>query len=215
MCKSAGSNCRYSLIFEHKPSAMQEQISPQQSLNLIESMINKARNRFSENGHLYLLWGWVILVCSIANFISAYFFNSLETLKYVWMLTVPTVIYQMIYLARKEKNEKLKTYADDIYNYVWVVFVIMGFVSGIILGKSGNTSLFNPVILSLYGMPTFLSGVILRFTPLKIGAFCCWVLALVSMFIPMVFSFLLLAIAVILAWIVPGYLLRSRFKNQN
>lgn len=216
MYKSAGSNCRYSLIFEHKPSAMQEQeFSPQDSLNLIESMINKARNRFSENGHLYLLWGWVILICSIANFISAYFFNSLETLKYVWLLTVPTVIYQMIYLARKEKNEKIKTYADDIYNYVWVVFVIMGFVSGIILGKSGNTFLFNPVILSLYGMPTFLSGVILRFTPLKIGAFCCWALAIVSMFIPMVFSFLLLAIAVILAWIVPGYLLRSRYKNQN
>ena len=63
MYKSAGHNCRHSLIFEHKPSAMQEQeFSPQQSLNLIESMINKARNRFSENGHLYLLWGWVILL---------------------------------------------------------------------------------------------------------------------------------------------------------
>jgi hypothetical protein len=195
---------------------MQEQeFSPQDSLNLIESMINKARNRFSENGHLFLLWGWIILICSIANFISAYFFNSLETLKYMWMLTVPTVIYQMIYLARKEKNVKVKTYADDIYNYVWVVFVIMGFVTGIIIGKSGNTYLFNPIILSLYGMPTFLSGVILKFSPLKIGAFFCWALAILSMFIPIEFSFLLLAIAVITAWIVPGYLLRSRYKNQN
>jgi hypothetical protein len=43
----------------------QEEFSPQDSLHLIESMINKARNRFSENGHLYLLWGWVILVCSV------------------------------------------------------------------------------------------------------------------------------------------------------
>jgi uncharacterized membrane protein YfcA len=207
---------RGSLIFEFKPSAMQEQeFSPHESLHLIESMINKARNRFSENGHLFLLWGWVILLCSIANFISAYFFNSLETLKYIWILIVPTVIYQIIYLARKEKNEKVKTYADEIYNYVWVAFVIMGFVSGIILGKSGNTSLFNPVILSLYGMPTFLSGVILQFSPLKIGAFCCWGLAIAAMFIPMEFSFLLLAIAVITAWIVPGYLLRSRYKNQN
>lgn len=193
----------------------QQEFSPQDSLNLIESMINKARNRFSENGHLYLLWGWVIFLCSIANFISAYFFHSLETLKYVWILIVPTVIYQMIYLARKEKNEKVKTYADDIYNSVWIVFVIMGFVIGVILGKSGNSNLFNPLFLSLYGMPTFLSGVILQFSPLKIGALCCWALAITSIFIPLEFSFLLLAIAVIIAWIVPGYLLRSRYKNQN
>jgi uncharacterized membrane protein YfcA len=193
----------------------QEEFSPQDSLHLIESMINKARNRFSENGHLYLLWGWVILLCSIANFVAVYFFNSLETLKYMWVLIVPTVIYQMIYLVRKEKKEKVKTYADEIYNYVWLAFVVMGFVIGVVLGKTGNTYLFNPVILTLYGMPTFLSGVIIQFMPLKIGAYCCWALAIASVFIPLEFSFLLLAIAVIVAWIVPGYLLQSRYKNQN
>jgi len=34
--------------------------SPQEALQLIESMINKAQNRFGENGTLYLLWGWVL-----------------------------------------------------------------------------------------------------------------------------------------------------------
>jgi hypothetical protein len=193
----------------------QQEFSPQDSLNLIESMINKARNRFNENGHLYLLWGWVIFLCSMASFVSAYFFKNLEILKYVWVLILPTVVYQMIYLTRKEKNEKVKTYADEIYNYIWLVFVIMGFVTGVVLGKSGNSDLFNPVILILYGMPTFISGVILKFSPLKTGALCCWALAIVSVFIPLVFSFLLVAVAVIIAWIIPGYLLRSRFKNQN
>jgi hypothetical protein len=217
MCINPGSNGPgLSYFWKNKTAAMEQQnFSAQNSLELIEAMINKARNRFSENGHLFLLWGWVILLCSIANFISVYFFNSLETLKYVWILIVPTVIYQMVYLARKEKREKVKTYADEIYNYVWIVFVIMGFVTGIVLGKSGNTNLFNPIILMLYGMPTFLSGIILQFTPLKIGAFCCWALAITAMFIPIEFSFLLLAVAVITAWIVPGYLLRSRYKNQN
>ncbi len=193
----------------------QQDFSAKDSLQLIESMISKAQNRFSENGHLYLLWGWVILLCSITSFVSVYFFGNFKILMYVWMLTIPTVIYQMIYLARVKKSTIVRTYADEIINYVWVVFVIMGFLVGIIIGRSGQPQLFNPLILMLYGMPTFLSGIILKFVPLRIGALSCWVLALVSVFVPYQFSFLLLALAVIVTWIVPGYLLRSRFQKQN
>lgn len=38
-----------------------ENFSPKDSLQLIDQMINQAKNRFSENGFLYLLWGWLIL----------------------------------------------------------------------------------------------------------------------------------------------------------
>ena len=193
----------------------QQELSTRDSLQLIESMINKAQNRFSENGHLYLLWGWVVLICSITSFVTIYFYGSGKMIMYVWMLTIPTVIYQMIYLARVKKKTAVRTYTDEINSYVWLVFIIMGFLVGIIVGRSGQPQLFNPLVLMLYGMPTFLSGVILKFRPLRIGAICCWVLALVSVLIPYQFSFLLLALAVITTWIVPGYLLRSRFKTQH
>lgn len=193
----------------------QQEFSTRDSLQLIERMINKAQNRFSENGHLYLLWGWVVLVCSITSFVAIYFYDNAKILMYVWMLTIPTVIYQMIYLARVKKNTAVRTYTDEINSYVWFVFVIMGFLVGIIVGRSGHPELFNPFVLMLYGMPTFLSGVILKFMPLRIGAICCWILSLVSVLIPYQFSFLLLAMAVITTWIVPGYLLRSRFKTQH
>ncbi len=193
----------------------QQELSTRDSLQLIESMINKAQNRFSENGHLYLLWGWVVLVCSITSFIAIYFYDNGKSVMYVWMLTIPTVIYQMIYLARVKKKTAVRTYTDEINSYVWLVFVVMGFLVGIIVGRSGQPQLFNPLVLMLYGMPTFLSGVILKFRPLRIGAVCCWVLALVSVLIPYQFSFLLLGLAVITTWIIPGYLLRSRFKTQH
>lgn len=193
----------------------QQDFSAKESLQLIESMISKAQNRFSENGHLYLLWGWVILVCSITSFVSVYFFGNFKNLMYVWMLTIPTMIYQMIYLSRIKKKETVRTYTDEIISHVWLVFVIMGFLVGIIIGRSGQPQLFNPLILMLYGMPTFLCGIMLKFVPLRIGAASCWVLALASVFVPYKFSFLLLALAVIITWIVPGYLLRSRFQKQN
>ena len=42
--------------------------SPQEALQLIHTMNNKAQNRFGENGNVYLLWGWVILACSILHY---------------------------------------------------------------------------------------------------------------------------------------------------
>lgn len=192
----------------------QQEFSPQDSLSLIESMINKARNRFSENGHLYLLWGWVILICSIVSFVSLSWFNDYRLFP-VWALTWAAVIYQFIYIFRKKKKETVRTYTDEINGAVWTVFIIMGGLLALILAKTNNQNLFNTVLLILYGMPTFLSGFILKFNALKIGAVVCWVLAYVSAQIPYEFSFLLIGMAVITAWIVPGYLLRSRYKNQN
>jgi hypothetical protein len=69
--------------------------------------------------------------------------------------------------------------------------------------------------LVLYGIPTFLSGVILKFKPLSTGGFICWFLAVAAMFIPYEYQLLLLALAVACAWIIPGYLLRSKFKKEN
>jgi len=47
-----------------------------ESIQLISSMINKVKNRFNETGYLYLLWGWVVLICCITQFIATYFFKS-------------------------------------------------------------------------------------------------------------------------------------------
>jgi hypothetical protein len=192
----------------------QQNFSAQDSLQLIEAMISKAQNRFNENGHLYLLWGWTIFVCSIASFVSMYFFQS-RYFNFIWMLTWVVVIYQTIYLIRRKKKSTVKTYTDEINGYVWIVFAIMGGLLSFVLVRAGQFELINTAILILYGMPTFLSGIILKFKPLVIGAVCCWVLAFISTMIPEVFNFLLLTVAVIAAWIVPGYLLRSRFKNQH
>ena len=82
----------------------EQQFSPEQSLTIIQSMIETAKNEFSENGHLYLLWGWVVFICSIAEFILLAIFKY-EHHYIVWMLTWVAFIYQIIYLV-KEKRKK-------------------------------------------------------------------------------------------------------------
>ena len=54
----------------------------------------------------------------------------------------------------------------------------------------------------------------MQFRPLKIGGIVCWVLAIVATLIEPMYG-LLLAAAMIAAWIVPGYLLRKKYNQQN
>lgn len=188
-----------------------------EGLELIQSMINKAKNRFSENGHLYLLWGWTVLICAFAQFVLQHFFQFPKHYL-VWLATWIVVIYQTIYLRHRHNKAKVQTYTDDILGYVWLCFVILmvlfGFLFGQVMGKD-YYKFISPGFLALYGMPTFLSGVILRFKPLWIGGVCCWILSIIAPQVRNEYQLLLLPLAVILAWIIPGYLLKARYKKEN
>lgn len=194
-----------------------EEFSPEKSLEVIQTMINTARNKFSENGHLYLLWGWVVLFCSLAQFILMNYVKY-EHHYMVWMLTWLAFIYQLFYLYRHKRQQKVRTYADSLIGFVWLVFVVLMFLFGFMFGRTagGNYSmLITPIFLALYGMPTFLSGVILKFRPLVIGGAACWVLSIISTYIPEQYQLPMLALAMIIAWIIPGYAFRAKYKKEN
>jgi uncharacterized membrane protein len=193
---------------------MEEQFNEHTSLQLIESMINRAKDKFNESGTLYLVWGFVVFICSMAQFVGIHFYRY-EKIYNVWLLTWLVVIYQIFFLVRRKKQEKVKTYTADILKYVWVCFACCLFIAIFVLEYQQSYNSINPAILVLYAVPTFLSGAILRFKPLMIGGISCWLLAIGSVFVPLEFQSLFICAAVLAAWIIPGYLLRIKFKNQN
>ena len=192
----------------------QKQMTEAESLSIISGMIRHAKNRFSETGHLYLLWGFVIFICCITQFIMLYVFKN-QNAYYIWYATWLVAIYQFYYLFKKKKRARVKTYTDEIIGYVWFTFIICSFILVYILIKNNAFQAINASILVMYGMPTFLSGIILRFKPLRIGGFICWLLAITAMFTVYQYQLLLLALAVVAAWIIPGFILRAKFNKEN
>jgi hypothetical protein len=193
------------------------ELSPEKSLAVIQTMINTARNKFSENGHLYLLWGWVVFACSISQFVLMTYVKY-EYHYMVWLATWLAFIYQAIYLYRTKRKEKVRTYADSLIGFVWIAFVVMMFLFGFLFGREMGDNYYrmmSPGFLALYGMPTFLCGIILKFRPLITGGICCWVLSIISAYIPYDYQLLLLAAAMIVAWIIPGYIFRAKYKKEN
>ena len=189
-------------------------MSEKESMELITSMINKAKNCYSENGVLYLLWGWLVFICCIIQFISIHFFNYPKA-YYVWFSTWILFIYQLYYMQKRKKNRKVKMYSGEIIGYVWLVFIITYALLVYILIYIKAPAGISPAILTIFGMPTFLSGIILKFKALKIGGICCWILAFVSPFVSYDYQYLLMACALVAAWIIPGHLLNQKFKKEK
>jgi hypothetical protein len=192
----------------------EKQMTGAESLSIITGMINNARNRFSETGHLYLLWGFVIFTCCITQFIMLHFFNNNDA-YYVWYSTWLVAVYQFYYLYKRKRKEKVRSYTDEIIGFVWLTFIICSFILIYILIKYQAIDAINATVLVMYGMPTFLTGIILRFKPLKLGGLTCWVLAIAAMFTYYKYQLLILALAVIAAWIIPGFILRAKFNKEN
>ncbi len=191
--------------------------SPQQSLQLIESMINRAKDKYAEDGSMYLVWGWLVFVCSIAQFLLLHVFKY-EQHYIVWLATIPLFIYQAIYSGKKRKQQKVMTYTDSIIGFVWITFaiviVLLCFLVGLL--TSGEYYIYIVhILLAIYGMPVFLTGAIIRFKPLIYGGIACWVLCILSTFIKNYdYQFLCIPAAMLLAWIIPGYFLRAKYKSQ-
>lgn len=186
---------------------------PQNQLQLIESMIQKARNDFKESGTLYLIWGFVILFCSMVQFSGNYFYNS--DWGFVWMLTWVTVVVQIIIIRKEKRKKKVSTYTDEIIGSIWIVFFICMVLLAFILISHKATESILPALLVMYGIPTFLSGTLIKFNLLKWGGACCWLLAILCSFTALPFQILYIGAAVIIAWIFPGIFLRKKFIKEN
>ena len=191
-----------------------EKMEPVHSLMLIESMIKTAKNRFSDNGHLYLLWGWVVLICSVGHF-AAIQWNLFGHPEWIWGLTWVALLYQTVYLIRLKKKIRVSTYTDDILKAIWMVFVGCGLLLAVVVGRLGDWNTMDPLIVMLYGIPTILSGTVLRFKPLVWGGIICWMLCMVSVFLPLRYNLLMVSLAVIAAWIIPGYMMKQKFAKEN
>ena len=76
-------------------------------------------------------------------------------------------------------------------------------------GYSGHEMQIGSIIV-LTGLPTFVTGQLMRFRPLILGGVLFWVLGAVSYFAPMSMTVWLYIAAIFFGYLVPGYLLKRQ-----
>jgi len=204
----------------------ENELSEQESLLLIQQMINKAKNSYHDTGIGPILWGAVITVCSLVTYAEI-------KLKFdlpfdIWLLTIVAIVPQILIISREKKRKNVKAYDDTVMNYVWTCFGVSVFILSFI--NSNIQSHFKEIadssshfefstysssfFLLLYGFPTIITGGIKNFKPMLYGGILCWVCCIAAVYTNIETDMLLIALSAIGAWLVPGIILYRKHQSK-
>ncbi|MCC2547538.1 hypothetical protein LJY25_13865 [Hymenobacter sp. BT175] len=183
-------------------------MSGPESLALIQRMIQAAKKDLSDRSFDYLFWGWLVLAAALSHY--ALMLADYERPWLPWLLMPLGTVVVLIYHYRLKKNQTVRTPVGQFLGFWAGMGVLLVMVIG--FGSVYGWQLAYPLLIGPYGLGTFVSGGALRFQPLVYGGAACWLLATVAFLVPFQTQLLLLA-AVLLSYIIPGHLLKARFRR--
>lgn len=187
-------------------------MTPQESLQVIQNMINAAKRDTQGNAFHFLFWGWLVFITCMTQYLLITVFH-VENSDRVWWSMVFGGIVSVIYSIKDNKAKGERTYSKYLLKHVWLAF---GISWGIILffGQMQSGTGVLSVCMILYGIGLYVSGAVLQFKPLMFGGSFNWLCAIAGFFITDVQILLVLAIAVLGGYIIPGHILNKK-RNES
>lgn len=190
----------------------EKQLNESESFELINRMIHEGKNYFNESGINSLIGGFSILICSLLAFAIdkgwSFPFNP-------FYLLIPAFLVQTFFWRKGEQQKKAKTFTDEAIDHIWAGFYLSVFVVIIAGSFSGIGYIIVSICLFLSALAAFCTGMIAKFRYHIFTSVVCWCLAAASFFLLNEYSYLLLAAAAILTWIIPGFMMNAYLKKMH
>jgi hypothetical protein len=186
---------------------MEQSLTPQESLRLIESMIGQARRNFSRMSFYFLLWGFLLIAAMVVTFLLR---DSVSGWQHgaAWGVagTLGGII-SGVRGAREGRKELVSNPMDSTIGWLWSAFVITMIL---LIAFSVRSRVDATIAITmLTGLPTFITGQAMRFRPLVLGGVLFWLAGVAMLFVTDPQGVLVIyCSAMVLGYIVPGILLK-------
>lgn len=197
-----------------------ENLSPQESLQIIEKMIENAKARYNDDGFIMRMWGWLVIFAALGQIVLMHL--ELYSISwYPWLLMPLGFFYTFWHYSRNKKEKKSKSHFGTILLwsgiFMGINLMILGFFGvPYIIGE-----IFMGIAILLISFFTLLEGLIFKFRPLIVGSLISNLLAFSSFVIVKyidsdrwiwLLSFLILVM--IFSNLIPSYIIKSQFKKK-
>ncbi|MDX1913769.1 MAG: hypothetical protein SFV22_19895 [Saprospiraceae bacterium] len=188
-------------------------LTPQESLRVIRETIDLAKRSFHDNGFHFLLWGWLVVLAS-----SVHWYLQTNALhpnpEIAWgVMVIIGLPAALIREWRRSKKVKSPNLFHQWYGLIWLGFGISMAIAIPFTVRNGLSPI-QPILI-LTGFATFMSGIILGFRPLIIGAITIWAGALWCLFLLPEQHLLVQAGCAILGYLLPGYMLNHQMRRNH
>jgi hypothetical protein len=186
-------------------------------IRLIKEMVEKTRKATAESGTLFIFWGFLIIVAIIITYVMAYF----HKFQWIWANWIAVAIigwgYSAHYGIRRERTRKTKTYAQSAVQHLSIAcgaaYLMAAFVFPLLKLYSYNA--ISILVAFISGILIFVMGGIYEWNLLKWCGLLWWLGAVGMTFVPGDYRTLCLIPLIILGYLVPGLILRSRYKKEQ
>jgi hypothetical protein len=209
-------------------------MTEQESLALITTMINRAKDVNHNTGLTSIMWGLVIFVCSLVRLTEIHYNFRLPF--DIYLLTIVAVVPTIYFSIKEKKESRVTGYKDSFIDYTWLAFGISIFLLSFVLSalfndlnsvkdiveKANGKNLIHMAyeymasfMLMLYGLPTFVTGASMKFRPMLWGGIICWISCIAALYTPVKIDLLLTAVSALFAWFIPGIILEKDYRNAK
>lgn len=197
----------------------EKQMSGQESLLIIQRMIDTAKKEQKDDGMGWIIWGWMLFLASIFTYInlqtkwvSTFFFWN-----WLGIITLAALLFEAIRKTFFRSKRKVRTYMKELFDklnvgfFIQIMFIILAMNIGGISVMKGFA-----LLIGAYGFWVLIYGAALNFKPSVIGAFITWAFGIGAMFVKgFDMTMLLHAGAVLFGYIIPGHIAYKEFKKLS
>lgn len=192
---------------------MDNDFNAKESLKVIDQMIAQAKYRsHPSEGLITLSWGFLTMLAALLHWYLAVVQN-VPYAPMAWLLMLVGAVITAVMNIKMKREKPVKTYVDVQVGQIWLAFLASYVV--LFFAVSASNVLFLPIVILLYGTAQWVHGSLLKFIPYQAGAVVFWLASGVAFQLQLEQQLLILAAAVVLGFIVPGYLLRAKSKGYH
>ena len=209
---------------------METKLTEQESLAIINEMIDRARNNIQKRSANSLIYnGYAVAFVAILNFILLYLLPEADKnwSFSVWWLMVPSFFISRYVKNKATRSAIVKTQIDGIIGSLWngfaisiVVLLSILFSLSFIFQTWHYFAVITPTIMIMTAFAEFGMAKACRFKPFLWGAIGFWAGAVLCCFFTYFvlrrgdIQFLVLALCMILGFVIPGYQLNKKAKEN-
>ncbi len=191
-----------------------ENLTTQDSLKIIQTVIDQQRRKYEENGIFLILWGILIAIAGITQFtLTQMGYGKYSGLA--WLFTmIPGAIISFIVGFKKNYNKAKNNKTPDIMGWIWAFVGILALITGFLFGNKFGYGL-TAMIYIPFCIVTMASALSLKNYLWITTTIIATIVIYSSVFIPMTYHPIIVSIIALLLFLLPGIQLFIHHKKRK
>lgn len=187
-------------------------LTAEQSINVILSAIDQTRERAERNAHRpFLVWGYATIITTLAVWLAI---DTTHNPAFFWLwfaLPVLGCIGMRITLRTKVEGEA-KTHIERVIHQLWMILGIAGGVAALTSWLGGINILYVEALLMACG--TAITGLVLRWRVVTMAGLVSILLTTLFAVVEGIDRLPVFAAIFVVMMIIPGHIIAYQLKNK-